>query len=113
MRKPKQNKVPKNETKEAKFARLAQSRGKKLKDTMKLLSNLGPSSNYKIDASLAEELLVQFEESLNDLKASWTESLAKQKMRKEKTENKEKTVEDDTVEADVEETKAVETSSTN
>jgi hypothetical protein len=78
-RKPKKSKVDPNESREQKFKRLAQNRGKKLTHQMVLLSNLGGSYAYKIDPELAEELLEEFTASLDDLKASWREAIAKTK----------------------------------
>jgi len=65
-------KVDPNETKEAKFRRLASTRGEKRIHQMKLLRNLGTSYAYKLDPDLAEELLIKFDKHMTELRETWT-----------------------------------------
>ena len=67
----KKAKVDPNEPKDAKFRRLASTRGDKLIHQMKLLKNLGTSYAYRMDADLAEELLNKFDKHVSDLRDTW------------------------------------------
>lgn len=78
-RRAKKSKVDPNESREQKFVRLAQTRGKKLIHQIDLLSNLGSSYAYEVSPELAEELLGQFEESLDNLKQQWQKAIDRAK----------------------------------
>lgn len=67
----KKAKVDPNEPKDAKFRRLASTRGDKLIHQMKLLKNLGTSYAYRMDPDLAEELLNKFDKHVSDLRDTW------------------------------------------
>ena len=77
VKKPRKSKVPKDETPEARFIRLAKSRGDKLVHQMKLLQNLGKGYAYEIDSDLAEDLLVEFKDALEELQIEWEAAIVK------------------------------------
>lgn len=79
-------KVDPNESPEVKFTRLANKRGKKLVDMMKLLKNLSTSYTYKTNSELAKKWLDSFEESFKGLKESWENAINVEK-EPAKTEN--------------------------
>lgn len=96
----KKSKVDPNESKDAKFRRLASTRGDKLIHQMKLLRNLGTSYAYRMDPDLAEELLVKFDKHVSDLRDTWVAKI--QEMRKTT-----EPVDSDEEEVEVEEESAV------
>ena len=75
VKKPRKSKVPKDETPETRFIRLAKSRGDRLVHQMKLLQNLGKGYAYQIDSDLAEDLLVAFKDALEELQIEWEEAI--------------------------------------
>ena len=96
-RRAKKSKVDPNESREQKFVRLARTRGDKLVHQINLLSNLGTSYAYEINSDLAEELMGQFEETLNSLKQQWQKAIDRSRKGK-KDDSEESTSESESAE---------------
>ena len=93
----KKAKVDPNEPKDAKFRRLASTRGDKLIHQMKLLKNLGTSYAYRMDPDLAEELLNKFDKQVSDLRDTWVAKITEMRKTTEPVDVDDVESEDDVV----------------